>query len=171
MDLNQLVFYFFSGFAVASAILMITRKSPVYSAVYLVLTLFAIAAIFVTLNAHFLAALQVVVYTGAILVLFLFVIMLLNLGQDFDPDIRGRLTWIVGIGVGLVLLAELLVAVRPADDWAARPDIVTPLIQARGAVAAVAHPVFTDFILAVEITALLLLVAMVGAVVVARRGT
>ncbi|MEE8550071.1 MAG: NADH-quinone oxidoreductase subunit J [Gemmatimonadota bacterium] len=171
MDLNQLVFYFFSGFAVASAILMITRKSPVYSAVYLVLTLFAIAAIFVTLNAHFLAALQVVIYTGAILVLFLFVIMLLNLGEDFDPDIRGQFVWIVGIGVGLVLLAELLVAVRPADDWAARPDIVTPLIQARGAVAAVAHPVFTDFILAVEITALLLLVAMVGAVVVARRGT
>ncbi len=171
MDLNQLVFYFFSGFAVASAILMITRKSPVYSAVYLVLTLFAIAAIFVTLNAHFLAALQVVIYTGAILVLFLFVIMLLNLGEDFDPDIRGQFVWIVGIGVGLVLLAELLVAVRPVGDWAARPDIVTPLIQARGAVAAVAHPVFTDFILAVEITGLLLLVAMVGAVVMARRGT
>ena len=170
MDLNQLVFYFFSGFAVASAILMITRKSPVYSAVYLVLTLFAIAAIFVTLNAHFLAALQVVVYAGAILVLFLFVIMLLNLGHDFDPDIRGRLTWTVSIGIGLVLFAELLVALRPVGDGAARPDIVTPLIQARGAVAAVAHPVFTDFILAVEITGLLLLVAMVGAVVLARQG-
>lgn len=168
MDLSQLVFYFFAALSLGSGVMLITRKNPVYSAMYLVVTLFSVAAIFVLLGAHFLAALQVVVYAGAILVLFLFVIMLLNLGHSFDPDVRGRFWWVFGGGIGLVIFAEILVALRsvPGDPGT---DMVTPLVQARGAVAAIAEPLFRNYVVAVEVTGLLLLVAMVGAVVIARR--
>ncbi len=169
MDLTEPVFYIFAGLALASSVLMVTRKNPVYSAMYLVLTLFAIAAIFVLLEAHFLAALQIVVYAGAILVLFLFVIMLLNLGHEFDPDIRGRFWWVFGGGLGLVLFAELLTVVARGTAADPGPDLVTPLLEARGAVAAVAEPLFQNYVVALEVTGLLLLVAMVGAVVIAKQ--
>jgi NADH-quinone oxidoreductase subunit J len=167
MGLSQIVYYFFAGLAVAGGILMITRKNPVHSAMYLVLTLFSLAAIFVLLEAHFLAALQVLVYAGAILVLFLFVIMLLNLGHEFTPDLRGRFWWVVAIGVGSILFAELVVVFRGAPTTSV--DVVGPLLEVEGAVAAVARPLFTDYVLAVEVTGVLLLVAMVGAVVLAKR--
>ena len=116
MDLAQLVFYFCAGLAVVSSILMITRKNPVYSAMFLVVTLFAVAAIYVLQGAHFLGALQVIVYAGAIMVLFLFVIMLLNLGHDFEPDVRGKLAWVFAGGLGLVMFAEILTALRTGFD-------------------------------------------------------
>ena len=170
MELSQLVFYLFGALAVASSVMMVTRKNPVYSAMYLVVTLFALAATFVLLEAHFVAALQIVVYAGAILVLFLFVIMLLNLGHDFEPDVRGRLWWVFGGGLALVLFAELYVVVGKGG---AEPsvDLITPLIEVKGAVAAVAEPVFTVYVVALELVGLLLLVAMVGAVVIAKRET
>ena len=168
MDLSQLVFYLFAGVAVASSLLMVTRSNAVYSAMFLVLTLFAVAAIFVLLDAQFLAALQVVIYAGAILVLFLFVIMLLNLGHDIDPDIRGRFWWAIGGGLGLVLFAELFVLIRGVPE-STGPDLLTPLLESQGAVAAVAEPLFRNYVVAVEVTGLLLLVAMVGAVVLAKR--
>lgn len=168
MELTQLVFYTFAGLAVASSGLMVTRKNPVYSAMYLVVTLFAIAAIFVLLNAHFVAALQVIVYAGAILVLFLFVIMLLNLGHEFEADIRGRFWWVFGGGLALVLFAEFFVLVRVIPERSGE-DIVTPLVEAQGAVAAVAEPLFREYTVALEVTGILLLVAMVGAVVISKR--
>lgn len=168
MDLTQLVFYLFAAIAVVSSVLMITRKNPVYSVIFLVLTLFSVAAIFVLLHAHFLAALQVLVYAGAILVLFLFVIMLLNLGHEFEPDVKPRLWWVFGGGLGLVLLAELVVALRdvPVDS---ETDLLTVWFEQKGVVAGVAEPLFQNQVLAIEITGLLLLVAMVGAVVIAKR--
>ncbi len=168
MDLSQLVFYLFAGVAVASSLLMVTRSNAVYSAMFLVLTLFAVAAIFVLLDAHFLAALQIVIYAGAILVLFLFVIMLLNLGHDSDLDIRGRFWSAIGGGLGLVLFAELFVLIRGVPE-STGPDLLTPLLESQGAVAAVAEPLFRNYVVAVEVTGLLLLVAMVGAVVLAKR--
>jgi NADH-quinone oxidoreductase subunit J len=168
MDISQLVFYSFAGLAVASSVLMITRKNPVYSVMYLVLTLFSVAAIFVLLGAHFVAALQVVVYAGAILVLFLFVIMLLNLGYDFDPDIRGKFWWVIGLGLGMVLFAELFVLMRNAPEMP-QSDAVARLLADQGAVGAVAEPLFENYAVAVEVTGVLLLVAMVGAVVIAKR--
>jgi len=168
MTLSQGVFYFFAALAVASSVLMVTQKNPVYSAMSLVVTLFSLAGIFVLLEAHFLAALQIVVYAGAILVLFLFVIMLLNLGHDFEPDSRGRFAWLVGAGIGLVLFAELVVALR-SSSVDPQADMISPLLASRGAVAAVAEPLFYNYLVAVEVTGVLLLVAMVGAVVLARR--
>lgn len=168
MNPTLILFYAFAGLAVASAALMVTRKSPVYSAMFLVLTLFSTAAIFVLLGAHFLAALQVVVYAGAIIVLFLFVIMLLNLGHDFEPDIKGRFWWVFGGGLSLVLFAVIFATFRrtpvPPDV-----DLMAPLIAELGVVGSVAHPLFRNYLVAVEVAGVLLLVAMIGAVVLARR--
>ncbi len=169
MDVTGAVFYLFAGLAVASAVLMITRRNPVYSAMYLVLTLFSLAAIFVLLNAHFLAALQVLLYAGAIMVLFLFVIMLLNLGGDADPDLKPRFWRVFAGGLGLVLLAELYAAVGGTRRLGLDQDLLTLWFEQKGAVVGVAEPLFRTQVVAVEVTGVLLLVAMVGAVVIARR--
>ncbi len=165
--MSQLVFYVFAGLALTSSLFMVTRQNPVYSAMWLVLTLFSIAGMFVLLEAHFLAALQVVVYAGAILVLFLFVIMLLNLGHDFEPDLKGKFWWVFGGGLGLVLFAELFVAINDAP-MSSDIDMLTPWLRERGAVAGVAEPLFQNYVVAIEVTGVLLLVAMVGAVVIAK---
>ncbi len=81
MDVTVLIFWFFAAWAIVSALLCITRRNPIASALWLVSAMFALAAIFVLLNAQFIAAIQVIVYAGAVMVLFLFVIMLLNLGE------------------------------------------------------------------------------------------
>src|SRR5712671_351296 len=103
MPATLALFWTFSGVAVGSAVLCITRKNPVASALWLVITLFQIAALFVMLDAQFLAVLQVLVYAGAIMVLFLFVIMLLNLGRLSVTDLRGP----AGLGVAAFLAGAL----------------------------------------------------------------
>ena len=131
------IFWIIAAVAIGSALLCITRKSPVASALWLVNTLFQLAAIYVLLDAHFIAAVQVLVYAGAIMVLFLFVIMLLNLGRGGPSDIKGP--WgkvIAGVG-GLVLVGELVVLGRVTPSF--------PLQQAPGALAstvAVSHLIF-----------------------------
>ncbi len=164
-----ILFYVFAGLAVGGAVGVVMAKSPVGSLLFMVTTLAAMAGTFVLLEAHFLAAIQIIVYAGAIMVLFLFVIMLLNLGHDFDPDVRGRFWWVFGGGLALVLFAELLTVVTRSVPDEPRPDIVAPLVEARGAVAAVAEPLFQNYVVALEVTGLLLLVAMVGAVVIAKQ--
>src|SRR6266571_5664896 len=109
MDGTLIVFRGFAALAIASAFLCVTRKNPVASALWLVVTLFALAALFVMLDAQFLAVLQVLVYAGAIMVLFLFVIMLLNLGRPGPSDIKGPL----GLGVAVLLGAALLFLLQP----------------------------------------------------------
>src|SRR5215208_2047703 len=105
-------FYLFGIIAIVSALLFVTRKSPVAAALWLVTTMFCLAALYVLLDAQFIGAIQVLVYAGAIMVVFLFVIMLLNLGRIESTDARG-LGWKLGAGaVGLGLLAELFTLTR-----------------------------------------------------------
>ncbi|MFQ6099544.1 MAG: NADH-quinone oxidoreductase subunit J, partial [Armatimonadota bacterium] len=101
--MTEAIFWLFAADAIASAFLCITRRSPVASALWLVNTLFAVAAMFVLLEAHFIAAMQVLVYAGAIMVLFLFVIMLLNLGRESRTDMVGWAGRAVVIAVGALL--------------------------------------------------------------------
>jgi NADH-quinone oxidoreductase subunit J len=161
----QFHFYLFGLIAVASALLFVTRKSPVAAALWLVNTMFSLAALYIMLDAQFVGAVQVLVYAGAIMVVFLFVVMLLNLGHaDGAGDFR---TNRVRLGAGVVavlMLAELLVLTRgrvpevqPSDD--ATPNVVSP----------VAEVLFTQHLLAFELTSILLLVAIIGAVVLAKR--
>src|SRR5881296_3710476 len=124
------IFWGFAGLALASALLCITRRSAVASALWLVVTLFALAALFVLLDAQFIAVLQVLVYAGAIMVLFLFVIMLLNVGRATRSDMKGPL----GLGVG-VLLAGLMMVQLLALRFGAPPPQLTlaPNAMARAA--------------------------------------
>ena len=164
-------FWTFGILAMLSALLCITRKSPVASALWLVVTLFSIAALFVLLDAQFLAVLQVLVYAGAIMVLFLFVIMLLNLGRPGPSDIKGPL----GLGVAVLLGAALLFLLQPLTRTTLPSAITLPpgsvpaLQQQQGIVGAVANPLFSAYLIPFEIASVLLLAAIVGAVVLAKR--
>jgi len=167
-------FYLFGIIAVVSAVLFVTRKSPVAAAMWLVNTMFSLAALYVMLDAHFIGAIQVLVYAGAIMVVFLFVIMLLNLGHPSElADARG-LGWKLAAGlVGLALLAQVfaLTRARIPEGMALPSGYVANDVARQGAIAPIARPLFTEYLLAFELTSVLLLAAIVGAVVLARRRT
>jgi len=159
-------FYLFGLIAVASAIAFVTRRSPVAAALWLVITMFALAALYVMLDAHFIGVIQVLVYAGAIMVVFLFVVMLLNLGQPTElADVRSRRGRLAAGAIGVALAAQLLTVLRGRIP-VLPPDPVVPA----NAIAPVAENLFTDNLLAFEITSILLLVAIVGAVVLAKPG-
>jgi NADH-quinone oxidoreductase subunit J len=165
-------FYLFGVVAVASAITFVTRKSPVAAALWLVSTMFCLAAMYVMLDAHFIGVIQVLVYAGAIMVVFLFVIMLLNLGQpDALADTRGT-WWRLAAGlVGLALLSQVFVLTRARlpEPLLLRENAVADQVAASGAIAPIAEPLFKQYLLAFEVTSVLLLAAVVGAVVLGKR--
>ena len=181
---EQFFFYLFGLIALASAVFFVTRKSPVSAALWLVSTMFSLAALYIMLDAQFVGAVQVLVYAGAIMVVFLFVVMLLNLGQaNAATDFRTTGVRVAGGLVGLALLAELLVVGRgqlPADLGFGAPLAGAPgtaLIAGESVagvgpnvIAPVAGALFTQHLVAFEVTSLLLLAAVVGAVVLAKRG-
>ena len=166
----QAFFWTLGGVAILSALLCITRASPVASALWLVVTLFLLAAMYVLLDAHFIAVIEVIVYAGAIMVLFLFVIMLLNLGRGGPSDLKGWVGRLLAAGLGAVLVVELL-AVRhlgPAADIVS-PGAVARATEQQGAVAVIADSLFRGYLIPFEITSILLTAAVVGAVVLAKR--
>lgn len=159
----QFQFYLFSLFAIASALLFVTRKAPVAAALWLVNVMFALSGLYVMLDAPFVGVIQVLVYAGAIMVVFVFVVMLLNLGRAEVTDMR-TLSARLGAGiVGIALVANLLVVQRDkishVDLAAAQDNVVT----------AVATSLFTDYLVAFELTSIVLLVAIVGAVLLAKK--
>ena len=164
-------FYLFGIIAVASALAFVTRKSPVAAALWLVNTMFSLAALYVLLDAHFIGAIQVLVYAGAIMVVFLFVIMLLNLGHADAGDARG-MGWKLAAGlVGLALLAQVfaLTRVNVPEALALPENAVADQVAATGAIAPVAGPLFHEYLLAFEVTSVLLLAAVVGAVILGKQ--
>jgi NADH-quinone oxidoreductase subunit J len=159
-------FYLFGTIAIISAVTFVTRKSPVAAALWLVNTMFCLAALYVMMDAQFIGAIQVLVYAGAIMVVFLFVVMLLNLGQvsDITDMVTGKTKLAAGI-VGLLLLAEVFVLWKEGGPPPpARTEQLEP-----GVINQVAAPLFREYLLAFEVTSVLLLVAIVGAVVLAKR--
>jgi NADH-quinone oxidoreductase subunit J len=169
------LFWVFSGVAVGSAVAMVTRKNPVASLLFMVTTLASIAGIYVLFEAHFLAAIQIIVYAGAIMVLFLFVIMLLNLGHDYQKDLKGGawaiFAFMLAGGMAGVLArqfegAEAFPLYRNVQGTEAA---IQGLLETRGAVGIIAHPLYTDYVVAFELTGILLLVAIVGALALAKR--
>jgi NADH-quinone oxidoreductase subunit J len=164
MNWGLAVFYFFAALAVVGGLMMITRKNAVHSAVYLVLTFVAIAAIYVQLGADFLFAVQVLVYAGGILVLFLFVIMLVNLEEPRRYS-GGRMRMAV-CAVMTLLLFGILASVFARSAPAQALSAAAP--AAEGNLQAVGMALYTDYILPFEIVSVLLLVAMIGAIVLGR---
>ena len=164
-------FYLFGLIAIASAIVFVTRKSAVAAALWLVIVMFCLAALFVMLDAPFVGIIQILVYAGAIMVVFLFVIMLLNLGEGAVSDARNwRWSLVAGL-FGLALIAQLAATRRsePVSAIALAPDSLAIIQKAQGAVPPIAAPLFNQYLLAFEVTSVLLLVAIVGAVVIGRR--
>jgi len=166
-------FYLFGVIAIAAAIVFVTRKSPVAAAMWLVTTMFCLAALYIMLGAEFIGAIQVLVYAGAIMVVFLFVVMLLNLGNASEvADIRGKWAGLVAAFLGLALLAQLMTLARSRVPG---EELRSPLVaswEQNGAnsdvVGLIAAPLFREYLLAFEITSVLLLAAIVGAVVIGR---
>jgi NADH-quinone oxidoreductase subunit J len=170
--LTTVLFYFFAGIAILSALMMVTRQNPVASALWLVGTFFALAAIYTLLGAFFIGIIQILVYAGAIMVLFLFVIMLLNLGNDFEPDFRGTVWKVSAAGSSLVLIALLArMAGGPQLplETLGGPELLAAQLAEHGAVGAIGVPMYLDYAVHLQVTGLLLLVAVVGAVVLAKR--
>ena len=163
-------FYLFGIVAVLAALLFVTRKSPVAAAMWLVTTMFSLAAMYVLLDAHFIGAIQVLVYAGAIMVVFLFVIMLLNLGHPSEvEDARGRGWKLVAGAVGVALLAQIFALTRARVQPTIAPDFLARQTEYRGVITPIAAPLFREYLLAFEVTSVLLLAAIVGAVVLGKR--
>ena len=169
--MDQVLFTAFSALAVVAALLAVTRKNAVASACWLVAMFFGLAGVFVLQEAYFVATTQILVYAGAIMVLFLFVIMLL--GVDREESMQDRIPYQrpAAIALGVILLAELLFLA--GHDWATGQKTASGVpIEGGGFggnVERVARVLFTDYMWAFEITAVLLVIAIVGAVVLARR--
>jgi NADH-quinone oxidoreductase subunit J len=181
----ETVFYILGASAVISALACVVQRNPIAAAMWLVATMFALAGIYVLLNAQFIGVIQVLVYAGAIMVLFLFVIMLLNLGRD-TTDLRRWPAWAMAVGLLAAIATPLLTLGRYtpqrlaaeatgapawADPGAALPGGQAALqaVEDHGVVGAIAGPLFRDYLVPFEITSVLLLVAAIGAVVIAKR--
>jgi len=159
----QVLFFFFAALAVGAAINVLVQKHVLYSALSLIFMLTAVSVLFILLRADFLAVIQVIVYAGAIMVLFTFVIMLLNLPADEDGADRLRWLKFIGIPLGLFLLFLII-----STLWNVEPPRA-PSTQLVGSPQAIGTSLFSDYLLPFELTSLLILIALIGAVVFAKK--
>ncbi len=171
--LDKVLFYFFAGIAVASAALMVTRRNVVHGAIFLITALLATAGIFLQLRAEFLFIVQIILYVGGIMVLFVFVIMLVNLDVALQQIQFARQKW-VALLVALALAGQVSLMFWSSGKM---PGQGLPVLTAAAAEhlplnsEAVAKSLFESYLLPFEIASVLLLVAMIGAVVMAKKRT
>ncbi|MBA2334868.1 MAG: NADH-quinone oxidoreductase subunit J [Acidobacteriota bacterium] len=162
---STILFFLFAGFAIACAVSMVYQKNPLYSAISLVGVFISLSCIYIMLAAPFIAAVQILIYAGAIMVLVVFVIMLLNLDED-APLNRLRYLYAVGGGLGLILLAQtffIFYAVMKA------PKQVVDQTETVGRTISIGSGMYTEYLLPVEIVGVLLLMAIIGGVILVRR--
>ena len=167
--MEQLFFYIFSVLAITSGLMVVVSRSPVRSALFLINTLFCVAGLFVLLNAHFLAAIQVLVYAGAIMVLFLFVIMLLNLNPEAGEMKKLFTVKILGTASAVFFLGEVLLLIGRGSSLGISGAASAAEIAQEGNTRLVGKLLFTEYLLPFEITSILLIVAIIGVVVLAKR--
>lgn len=155
--------------ALAGAVTVVMARNPIYSAIGLLGTLFSVAVLYVVQLAHLVAAVQVIVYAGAVMTLFLFVIMLVGVDKEErrEETLPMQRVWVGVVAGGIILFAALVTLVGDFEWVPAASDAVIP-DQTNGTIQAVAEPLFTDWVLAFEATALLLTIAAAGAVVLAQ---
>jgi NADH-quinone oxidoreductase subunit J len=168
--MSDLLWWVFASLAVGGAAGTVLGRNPVASLLSLVLTFFSLAAIYILLGAHFIGAVQIMVYAGAIMVLFLFVIMLLNLGHDFRPDLRKGAWLVSGFATTGLIFYFIWRSFAGAEGLAMGGDpLLEKAAEGGNAVSIIAEPLFRDFLVAFELTSILLLVAVIGAVLLAKR--
>lgn len=162
-DLQKYLFVILGLFAVLSGLMVVFTKNPVHSVLYLVLAFFAIAGEYILLNAQFIAIVNVIVYAGAIMVLFLFVIMLLNLNKETEPH---KAPW---LKFAAVITSGLLLLVIVGSLKAAAGATVQSFHNGAGLIENLGHVLFTQFLLPFEVSSILFLAAMVGAVMLGKK--
>lgn len=155
-------FYFLSFLAVLSALMVVFSKSPVHSVLYLIITFFCIGGHYILLNAQFLAVVHIIVYAGAIMVLFLYVLMLLNLNRESEPH-KGTMMKVAAVISGGLVLVVLVGTLRGTDEMMITQTTDIGMVKTLGSV------MFKKFLLPFEITSILLLAAMVGAVMIGKK--
>ena len=167
---SEALFYAFGAIAIVASLLVVAQRNPIYSVLLLIASFGALSGLYVLLDAPFVAVIQIIVYAGAIMVLFLFVVMLLNAPyEDTEYDERvhpllrpGPMRF--GAALAIALVVELLWALTRRAETGAFPDVAV------SSVAVIGQKLFTDYAFPFEVTSVLILVAMVGAVILARRG-
>ena len=166
MTATEILFWFLSALALFSALMVVISKNPVHSVLWLVVVFFAISGHYILLNAQFIAIVNLIVYAGAIMVLFLFVIMLMNLNTSTEPQ-RNSLIRLAGVVAGGLLLTVMISAVRSANEITNRRATMNEgdigLIQNLGKI------LFTQYVVPFELSSVLFLSAMVGAVVIGKK--
>lgn len=160
------IFIFLALLAVGAAVGMIVSKNTVNSALFLVLNMVALAGVYLVLEAQFLAVIQILVYAGAIMVLFLFVIMLLNLDAEESLFNKFRIKYFIAFLLSITVLSQILYSVGNLSDML--PEI-SPEMAEVGTVEAVGNVLFTEYLLPFEMTAVLLTAAVVGALLIAQH--
>jgi NADH-quinone oxidoreductase subunit J len=170
VEADQIVFWVFAPISVGSAIAMLLQRNAVHAALFLVVNFFTIAVFYLVLGASFLFAVQIIVYAGAIMVLFLFVIMLL--GVDREESLLERLKGqrVVAIALGVGIAVELIVAIRAGIGFATKaPPDFDETVNTGGNAAAIARVLFREYFFPFEVTSVLLIVAAIAVVVLASR--
>jgi NADH-quinone oxidoreductase subunit J len=169
MILQAIFFYVFAALTVASAFMVISSRNPVYSVLFLILAFFSAAGLFVLLGAEFLAMILVVVYVGAVAVLFLFVVMMLDV--DFVELRQGVLQYLpVGAAIGILLLIELIMVLGATVlSTGELAKVATPTPSGMANVTALGQVIYTKYAYVFEVSGLVLLVAMIGAIVLTMR--
>lgn len=167
MDISSVFFAIVTIVAIVSALLVVTCKNPINSALSLVLTFFCLATYYAMLDAPFMAAVQIIVYAGAIMVLIVFTIMLLNIRVDANKRQFHKVILGSAVGVATLVLATLFLV----SSKAAAPinSITTTMLKEQGHTELIGKVMFTEFLLPFEVTSILLLAAIVGAVILAKR--
>lgn len=163
----QVIFAYLAGAIIVLSILVITRKNPVHSVLFMLLMFFHVAGLYLTLNAEFLAAVQVIVYAGAILVLFLFVVLLLNLKDELSMK-RVTWSWPFGAAVAGVLFIAAFLSLRSFVPGA-KGVITTAVMKAETNTKVLGRILFTEYLFPFEVVSLVLLVALIGAIVLAKK--
>lgn len=166
MDIIQVIFWLLSALALTGAIMMLISKNPVHSVLWLIVVFFAISGHYILMNAQFLAIVNIIVYAGAIMVLFLFVIMLMNLSADAEPSKNIWMKFAAVISGGL-LFSVLITAIRTSAD--VRNKAVQLNEGNIGLIQNLGKTLFQDYALPFEISSILFLSAMVGAVAIGKK--
>jgi NADH-quinone oxidoreductase subunit J len=165
MSVTQILFWFLSVVGLFSALMVITSKNPVHSVLWLIVTFFSISGHYILLNAQFLAIVNIIVYAGAIMVLFLFVIMLMNLNKETEPQ-KNRWLKIAGALAGGCLLLVLVAALKDTDIKQQQALVNEGSI---GLIKNLGKELFSTYVVPFEISSILFLSAMVGAVVIGKK--
>ena len=163
MSITQILFWVLSIVAIFSALMVVISKNPVYSVLWLIVTFFTISGHYILLNAQFLAVVNIIVYAGAIMVLFLFVIMLMNLGKETDPQ-KSKWLKLIGSVAGGCLLLVIVAALRNTEQQ--MTELATGDI---GLIENLGKVLFNEYVVPFEISSILFLSAMIGAVVIGKK--